>query len=429
MKLTRLLLNRMSISLTIILGLWAVLFYIYLNRHIYRLADMGLRSYATEQITSYLTHPENFPLLKDLNETGQYSHSIIPLSNLGPAPGEKLVDGKVPIYTSGEKAFRKTRSYYTVFRNAHDEALLFRAWTDVEDEEKLLHNALGWIIVIFIGVLITVLCVSYLVIERNMQPLYMMVERLKGYRLGDSFHKVENPGKVKEFQILNHTVDQLFQRSSHLYQQQKELVDNAAHELQTPLAVSMNHLEQMMQHPGLDQEMMKEIVQVHNTLRKLSRLQKDLLRLSRIENGAYTDVQPIDLQNLIEDSVNDLKDIFSHKQLDCHIQINHPYQWIMNPSLSQLLVHNLIRNAFIHTSPGRKIEINLDGQEFQVANPGENPLDKEIIFRRFSRTSHKEGSSGLGLSIAQAICQQSNLELDYQFDLVARMHIFTVKEK
>lgn len=441
MKLIHLLIRHLAISLTLILGLWAWLFYLFLNQYLMERVDKNLKDYASEQISLYLSNADQFPLLKDEDETGTYPYSIIPLTDT--LTGYQNVE----TYSHSLQTTRKKkgndeyRNYYTVFYDRYSTPYLFRTWTRIDQEKNILDKAFLWIVLLYIGILTLTLTISYLVIEKNMQPLYRLISKLKSYQVQNDFNpdnfKQDISVKTREFLILYAAVENQLLKISQMYRQQKEFVDNAAHEMQTPLAVSMNRLEQMMQRPDLNEKQLGEIIHIHNTLRKLSRLQKDMLRLSRIENGAYQEKESIDIVSLAQESVSTLQEIFEHKKLDCKLTGNCILD--MNPSLAQLLVHNLIRNAFVHAPFSSYIHIRMSPEGFSVSNPGEKALDREFIFKRFAQATQSEGTSGLGLSICQAICRQSGLSLDYFFisnhegplnrDVsYGGTHLFTVKK-
>ena len=66
------------------------------------------------------------------------------------------------------------------------------------------------------------------------------------------------------------------------------------------------------------------------------------------------------------------------------------------------------------------------GRSLEVTNDGAaGPLDGARIFDRFYRATEKEGSSGLGLALVEAVCRLYGLRVSY--DYVAGRHRFTVQ--
>ena len=95
----------------------------------------------------------------------------------------------------------------------------------------------------------------------------------------------------------------------------------------------------------------------------------------------------------------------------------------MNPTLADLLLGNLFRNAWLHTPTGGKIRVKLSEDTVVFSNTGKDALDAERIFQRFYHSAATLQSSGLGLSICESVCRQYGFRLDYSFG--DGMHHFT----
>ena len=89
----------------------------------------------------------------------------------------------------------------------------------------------------------------------------------------------------------------------------------------------------------------------------------------------------------------------------------------MNESLAVALITNLLKNAFVHNVDGGHIRIEITGHSMTFRNSGAGrPLDATHIFERFYQGNKKEGSTGLGLAIADSICKLQHLTLRYYFE-------------
>ena len=86
---------------------------------------------------------------------------------------------------------------------------------------------------------------------------------------------------------------------------------------------------------------------------------------------------------------------------------------------------DLIKNAFVHNVDKGMIHIIVEENSIKFSNSGSLvALDGKRVFERFYQGIKKEGSTGLGLAIATAICRQFNLSLNYTFE--NNMHHFVV---
>ena len=108
----------------------------------------------------------------------------------------------------------------------------------------------------------------------------------------------------------------------------------------------------------------------------------------------------------------------------CSVNCAGPLAVRMNESLASVLVANLVKNAFIHTAAGGGIRIDIEDRTLSVANDGDASLDGERIFERFYQGSKKEGSTGLGLALVNAVGRYYGLRVAYRFE--SGRHVFSV---
>lgn len=89
----------------------------------------------------------------------------------------------------------------------------------------------------------------------------------------------------------------------------------------------------------------------------------------------------------------------------------------INEALADTLLTNLLKNAFVHNVQGGSIRITITRDSLTLANTGTpHPLDKRLIFTPFYHTPDSPSSTGLGLALVKAICQQCQLHLSYRFE-------------
>ena len=122
-------------------------------------------------------------------------------------------------------------------------------------------------------------------------------------------------------------------------------------------------------------------------------------------------------------------DIYEHKDIHLDRQrADKPFLIRCNPSLAQILVSNLLKNAMLHNLDGGDLQVVTTSDALLVRNSGDAPLDQEKLFRRFHHSiKGKKDSNGLGLAIARTIARSASLELDYVWE--DGMHVFRlVKE-
>src|SRR5690606_28307216 len=164
------------------------------------------------------------------------------------------------------------------------------------------------------------------------------------FRLDKAQAIVPMDTRIKEFRELNATVHTLLEHSVSTYNSQKQFIENAAHELQTPLAISLNRLELLAENETLGTHV-KDIEQVIRTLERLTRLNKSLLLLSRIENKQYGDAVTVSINELTLQLLDEWTDIATMKQVSIQLQESGSLTVQMNQELAIILISNLLKNA------------------------------------------------------------------------------------
>ena len=100
------------------------------------------------------------------------------------------------------------------------------------------------------------------------------------------------------------------------YVNMKEFTENAAHEMQTPLAVVQSKIELLLQDANLTNEQALHIEQASHSLKRLSNLNQSLLLLTKIENHQFESHQQINITEVITKYLELFKEMISHKNLE-----------------------------------------------------------------------------------------------------------------
>jgi signal transduction histidine kinase len=221
---------------------------------------------------------------------------------------------------------------------------------------------------------------------------------------------------VEEFDRLNQTLTSLIDNVDHAYHNQKQFTENAAHELQTPLAIIRSKVELMMEGPTLNEEMAQLLGEISDANERLSQMSRNLLLLTRIENGQYPEGEIVCLSRLVEKQTVFFRDYYENEVAETRIDIESGVQLAANSSLMEILVNNLLRNAYIHNVSGGYVQIQLSRTELLIENSGQ-PVegDPERLFDRFKKGREDNRTTGLGLALVHQICQLYRLGLHYGY--------------
>ena len=92
---------------------------------------------------------------------------------------------------------------------------------------------------------------------------------------------------------------------------------------------------------------------------------------------------------------------------------------------SQIMIPLAAGDIILRSAAGSEVTVAVGQHGFAVSNSGTSPLDAEMLFRRFYLPSgRREGSTGLGLALAHAVCSHSGLDISYSYS--GNMHTFAV---
>lgn len=277
--------------------------------------------------------------------------------------------------------------------------------------------------------LITLLLIGFVLINQKLsrtvwQPFYTILDRLKKYQIDKDKSIDLPPSSTAEFRDLSLAISQLVNRNSEVYQSQKEFNENAAHELQTPLAICRTKLELLAQTKDLTREQADLVGSLLDTTDRITRLNKDLLLLSKIENRQFLQTEEIELKSIIIKCLDVYKRKANEKGLSIKLSIDKTPHLYANLVLLEILVSNIISNAIRHANDGGIVTIESTTSCLSVSNSGAPLEHPEKIYHRFHRESRTTLGSGLGLSIVKKICELTGYKIAYDYQ--SSLHRFKI---
>lgn len=271
--------------------------------------------------------------------------------------------------------------------------------------------ALGGVIsLLFVGSILLQRFVS----KKTWKPFYQNLNELRNYSIEDGKDIRLTPSDIDEFRALNEAVRTLVDRARSEHRALKQFTENAAHEIQTPLAVIRKDLEEMLQAPDLSEEAAHRIRSSLSSVERLSRMTKTLLFLTRLEHEKDLRKEELELRGILEELLEQYQDRLSQKGLFLQKDLDE-VTLEADRSLIEVLFSNVLSNAIKHNIEKGWIVIELDQKQLRVRNSG-TPLerDPEAMFGRFSKGDPSSRSSGLGLSIVRKICERYGWKADYK---------------
>ncbi|MGC4022247.1 MAG: HAMP domain-containing sensor histidine kinase [Cyclobacteriaceae bacterium] len=257
------------------------------------------------------------------------------------------------------------------------------------------------------------------------KPFYSSLDYIEKFEIDKSVKGKLPSTTINEFDRLNSSIERLIEKNTSIFNSQREFVENAAHELQTPLAVVQGKLEALFQQTNLTPEQSEALEKLNGAVTRLIRLNRNLLLLSRIDREQFQQEESISVGELISKNLEFFTEQALPKQIRINIDTKGEATLTANLSLTEILLSNLFLNAIRHNITGGTINITLTDKGISIANTGQpTPLPSENIFNRFSKIDPSSQGTGLGLAIVKKIAELNKWNIQYTFE--NNLHIFSI---
>ena len=285
-------------------------------------------------------------------------------------------------------------------------------------------------IAILFLVIISLLLVGLFVITKRLsinlwKPFYETLNQIEKFEIDKSNHPKFTETNIEEFNRLNNSIEKLITKNTSIYHSQREFIENAAHELQTPLAVFQAKIDTLIQNADFTQEQYKMLSSLNDSVSRLNRLNKNLLLLSKMENDIYNEKQTINLNEAIEKHFDFFTEQAKAKNLIIKTEMNEAVAVKSNPVLAEILISNLFLNAIRHNVNDGQVLVILSNHSLTFSNTGQSQtLVANKLFNRFSKSNPSEQGNGLGLAIIKKIADLNNWKISYSF--ANNFHSFSV---
>ena len=421
MKLLNYTLSYLSIALLVVVGVWAVIFYVNMLDEIYDSIDDGLENSKILIIRKV----ESDTTLIHKTEFMESNYAIREITDQHALHVRDIYMDST-LYMQNEKDFEPVRMLKTVFRAANGKYYELQIVSSMVEEDDLMEDLFYAIIWLYIVLLASVLIINNVLLRRVWKPFYTILDKLKNFRLGSNENFSAEKTNVSEFNILNETVSSLLQRNIAIFNSQKQFIENASHELQTPLAISINKLELLTEKNSLSDEQLREISTVIESLERLTRLNKTLLLLSRIENRQFPQETPVNFNDLAIRLASAFGDLSEFKSVKILVEQPGSCIYTLNTELAEILLSNLIKNAILHNYTDGSVTVTVHTSSISVTNTSNTgALDQGHIFDRFYKNSAAKNSTGLGLAIVKSIADYYGYTIRYSY--TNQRHTFTIQ--
>jgi signal transduction histidine kinase len=280
------------------------------------------------------------------------------------------------------------------------------------DDLETIRFVSGWL---FLVLAILSFVGGYIIAGQIFAPVSDLNAQIRKVKAENLEQEIEFESRDDEIGELVDTINHMFMRLKHSFSLQRQFIENASHELKTPIAIVRTNLDAiLLDQSTISSEILENIHSANRSVEFMGHLIDDLTFLSlskehiQFEKGDITEV----VKRAVA-SVNPLA-----KTADINIRLEIPkkkiYKMISN-SLLERAIMNLLENAIKFSSQGSKVEVRVRQEKervyISIQDHGEG-IPKEAltkIFERFYRVdksrSRKTGGRGLGLAITRTIVE------------------------
>lgn len=199
------------------------------------------------------------------------------------------------------------------------------------------------------------------------------------------------------------------------WDQQRQFVADASHELKTPLAVIMANAELMQNEDACQEEHRKYAGNILSMTYQMRSLVESMLEMARVDNGTLQmNMTDLDFSQLAQDAVLSFQLLYEEKEQGLRSAIAEGIRLRGSEQHLYQVMDVLLDNALKYSTPNGMVTVELNRQArscvLSVSGPGEpiSQEDMKNIFKRFYRIDKARsmnGSYGLGLSIAQSVVE------------------------
>ncbi|MCC4460673.1 sensor histidine kinase [Limosilactobacillus reuteri] len=301
--------------------------------------------------------------------------------------------------------------YYLRQQKVHHQRIV-KVAINVDDLIKLT----GWLLIVtlLINLVISIIALPIIhrLAKRWTRPLTSLDNEIDAITpQSDRLQTLAVPQQPLEVRKVAQSFNQLLERQYRAMQREKEFIANASHELKTPLAGILGHVNLIRRHGDKHPELIgKSLKYIDQEAQRMSQLINELLILEGHQTKKLTE---INLSKIIFAEVESLQGAYQQKFIT---DLNPNISYRITKGDFQSLVHNLLENAAKYSPTDSTIDVQLTTDDrhiiLRVADQGQGIAkeNRQKVFERFYREdeshSNKVAGSGIGLSIVKMIIEK-----------------------
>ena len=251
-----------------------------------------------------------------------------------------------------------------------------------------------------------VLLPVWLSVRNGLRPLQRLA-RLIAQRGKDDLQPVGFNARHRELKPLEQSLDHLFAQLRQKVERERAFVQDAAHEIRTPLAVITAQAHVMARSP-IEEERMQAQAHLEQAIARTSHLAQQLLDLAALDDAQRPAPRDLDVAQWLRGALAQAVPDAMARQIELSLDAPDTLPARLDQPALESIAHNLIDNAVRYTPDGGNVAVALwrEGTALHLSvqddGPGIAATEQSHVFERFYRgLGHAANGSGLGLAIVR----------------------------
>lgn len=296
---------------------------------------------------------------------------------------------------------------------------------DIESYESLFEQIGMLVLITGIAAIVLSFVGGRLISSQLLRPINSMIGAMKNVKQNGLQERVPIKHKRDEMTELGMMFNELMDNLEQSFQQQRQFVEDASHELKTPLTVIHGHLSLIQRWGKDDPEVLERSIQLSlNETERLTHLVSELLTLTKGQDDSadVTNMESIQVKQKLETLIENYQLVHSEFEIRPDLNIDSDLTLkIAQNHFDQMMI--IILDNAINYSEVKKVidlrarqdteQLTIEVTDFGIGIPGE---EIPFVFRRFYRVdksrSRKKGGNGLGLAIVKRLVAMYNGTID-----------------
>jgi two-component system OmpR family sensor kinase len=308
-----------------------------------------------------------------------------------------------PLQSPGYHDVEWSGEGWRVFTLMDDEEIVQVAKT-TSDRASSFASMVPWLLVPIALLVLTLSVLIRIGVHRALAPLDALGQDI-GRRDEKDLRPVATTGLPDELAPLGQALNQLLDRVARLLSRQRQMLADAAHELNTPLAAVKLQAQLVRRAPQSGQA--AALDELDQGIARSTHLVAQLLQMARLEaDGRERQPVPVRLDELAANAVASFSSLAESRGIDLGLDTDLAATVLADPQDLRLLLDNLVDNALRHTPPGSRVDLRIEQDADRVSlvvndnGPGIAEADRQRVLQRFVRLNPQDQDTGSGLGLA-----------------------------